>query len=205
MTLFYDSANKTWKLSPYELEKTDLPTTKTLYLISWFTPNENGHTGGGTTSYSLSDAPPSTPAPYRYRYDTIYPAAPNYIALNLTPASTPVSLGVPGNIAGIITETINTLRLNEKNNNEAIITNKKLVAKNQFETQAKALIDNLKKVVNIQSTAPASKYATVQNEIKNLKYLLTDGGHTSEEADKEINNLIKISFTNFCQFFYFVK
>lgn len=194
MTLFYDSANKTWKLSPYELEKTDLPTTKTLYLISSFTSYGDGR-GGGTTSYSLSETPPITPAPYRDRYGTIYPPAPTYTILKLTPSGSS-NLGlsgigfIPANITETIAATVKTLQLNEEDNNKAIITNKKLVAKNQFEAQAKTSIDNLKKVVNIQSIAPVSKYVTVQNEIKNLKYLLTNGGHTSEEADKEINNLI---------------
>jgi len=190
MTLFYDVANKAWNLTPHELEKTDLPTTKTLYLIEHVTDT----TRVPTVTYTLSEKPPVAPAPYR---GNIYPA-PNYKVLNLTPTSTFASLGIPyvgfqansGDWINTLRGTVATLKFNEEDNKNAIIANKKLTAKNQFEQQAKSSIDSLKTVINAGSTAPVNKYLTVQNQIKNLKPLLVSGGYTSDEADKEINNLI---------------
>jgi hypothetical protein len=191
MTLTYDYANKKWDLNPYQMEQANRQTTRTLYLISSFTPNENGHTGGGTTSYSLSETLPSTPAPYRYRYDTIYPAAPNYIVLNLTPASTPASLGVPGNIAGIITGIIDTLKYNDQSNTETLKANQINTAKNTFENKVQAVINATKQ--------GSYNFLQAKDAIAQQKSFLISSGLSETEAQKEIDRMIGSTgqFNNF--------
>ena len=202
MALSYDANKYTWNFAPQALEKEDKPTAETIYLIPNQRDNSNGR-GSTTISWTVSTVAPGFTQEPANRYGERPPAKQiPYTAVQLTPSTDPGGLLRDGKLPSfsaaylfggthdLIIGRIETLKFNDQDNKAAIEANKKITAKNAFETQAKTTIDNIKSTIKPGTSVDTNRYVTAKNQINSFKSTLTNAGYTDQEATDEINNLI---------------